>query len=360
MITVTARKRTAARRTSAAAAVVALFGCAAALLAGGCNRSQDTAPTTASSSGGSGTLTGDIKIDGSSTVFPLSEAYAEEFMKVNTGVKVTVGSSGTGGGFKKFGSGETDISGASRPIKTSEAEDCQKNGVEFVEIPIAFDGLSVVVNPKNTWASSLTVAELKKIWEPGSKVSNWSQVRAGFPNQPIKLYGAGTDSGTFDYFTDAICGKEGASRSDYTASEDDNTLVTGVAGDPGALGYFGYAYFEQNREKLKLVAVGDAAGAAIAPSPETIQNGTYQPLARPLFLYVSKSALARPEVQAYVKYFLSEGRALVKDVGYVPLPDRAYELVQARADKGTTGSLFSGGSQIGVKIEDLLTKEGGN
>ena len=341
----------------------ALLGCA--LFVGGCGRSgtEDAgenatgAPTSAAAGGAN--LSGEVKIDGSSTVFPLSEAYAEEFMKVNTGVRVTAGSSGTGGGFKKFANKETDISGASRPIKTEEAETCQKNGVEFIELPIAYDGLSVVVNPKNTWADALTVAELKKIWEPSSKVSNWSQVRAGFPNQPIKLYGAGTDSGTFDYFTDAICGKEGASRNDYTASEDDNTLVTGVAGDPGALGYFGYAYFEQNKEKLKALGVGDTAQNAVAPSPETIQNGTYQPLSRPLFLYVSKAALARPEVQAYVKYMLSEGRALVKDVGYVPLPDRAYELVQARADKNTTGSLFSGGSQVGVKIEDLLAKEGG-
>ena len=352
-------------RHSMAVALLAMLGCCVAVLAGGCNRSQDaasggdgaTGATTATSSGG-GNLSGEVRVDGSSTVFPLSEAYAEEFMRANPGVKVTVGSSGTGGGFKKFANKETDIGGASRPIKNSEAEACQKNGVEFIELPVAYDGLSVIVNPQNTWAESLTVAELKKIWEPNSTVSNWSQIRAGFPNRPLKLYGAGTDSGTFDYFTDAIVGEEGASRNDYTASEDDNTLVTGVGGDPGALGYFGYAYYEQNQDKLKVLGVGKDAGSAVKPSPETIQNGTYQPLSRPLFLYVSKSAMSRPEVQAYVKFLLRDGRSLVKDVGYVPLPDRAYELAQARADKGTAGSVFGGGSQIGVKIEDLLSKEG--
>lgn len=312
--------------------------------------------TAEGSGGGGGALSGEIKIDGSSTVFPISEAMAEEFMRENPGVRVTVGTSGTGGGFKKFMAKETDLSNASRPIKTEESEGAAKNGVEFIEVPVAYDGLSVVVHPKNTWATCLTMAELNKIWAPGSKVNNWSQVRAGFPSEPIKLYGAGTDSGTFDYFTDAVNGKEGASRADYTASEDDNTLVTGVAGDVGAMGYFGYAYYAENKDKLTLVSI-DGGDGCVAPSPETINTGTYQPMSRPLFLYVRKDAAERPEVKAFLRYYLKEGRELVKSVGYIPLPDKAYELAQSRLDKGVTGSLFSGGSQVGVKIEDLLAKE---
>jgi len=330
----------------------------AAALIGGCSGQKET-PTnsgTPSAGGGDQKLSGVIPLDGSSTVFPISEAVAEEFMRANPGVRVTVGISGTGGGFQKFGNKEIDISDASRPIKTSEAETARKNGVEFIEIPVAYDGLSVVVNPSNDWCESLTVEELKKIWEPNSKVNNWSQVRAGFPNRPLKLYGAGTDSGTFDYFTDAICGKEGASRADYTASEDDNVLVQGVAGDPNALGYFGFAYFEENQDKLKLVAVDNGKGP-VKPTPETINDGSYQPLSRPIFIYVRKDAADRPEVQAFVKFYLTEGRALVKSVGYIPLPDRAYELALERFEKRVTGSMFSGGSQVGVKIEDLLAKE---
>ncbi|MBA3726084.1 MAG: PstS family phosphate ABC transporter substrate-binding protein, partial [Armatimonadetes bacterium] len=289
-------------------------------------------------------------------VFPITEAVAEEFQKLNPSVKVTVGISGTGGGFKKFAIGETDIQNASRPIKDSEAEAAAAGGIEFVEIPVAFDGLSIVVNPQNTWASSLTVAELKKIWEPGSKINNWSQVRPGFPNKPIKLYGAGTDSGTFDYFTEAICGKEGASRPDYQASEDDNTLVTGVAGDPSALGYFGFAYYSENKDKLKLVGIDNGNGPVL-PNEATINDGTYAPLARPLFLYVAMKSAERPEVKAFVEFYLSAtGRQLVAEVGYVPLPDAAYELALKRFHEGKTGSLFSGGSQIGVKIEDLLKR----
>lgn len=316
--------------------------------------------TTAASgtTGGDGAkLSGEVKIDGSSTVAPISEAMAEEFQKANPDVRVTVGTSGTGGGFKKFGAKEIDISDASRPIKSEESTAAG----EFIELPVAYDGLAVVVNPQNTWAESLTVAELNKIWAPDSKVNNWSQVRAGFPSQPLKLYGAGTDSGTFDYFTDAVNGKEGASRSDYTMSEDDNTLVTGVAGDKGALGYFGLAYFEENKDKLKLLGIqGEGAATPVSPSEETVSNGTYQPLSRPLFIYVRKEAAQRPEVKAFIEFYLSDaGQGLVKEAGYIPLPPAAYAAVRQRFEAGTTGSVFAGGSQVGVKIEDLLAKEGG-
>ena len=331
----------------------AVITAAAFVLLAGCTRGGG------SGAAGGGSLSGTIQIDGSSTVFPISEAVAEEFQNANSNVRVPVGTSGTGGGFKKFANKEIDISDASRPIKKSEAEACQKNGVEYIELPVAFDGLSVVVHPSNTWVDHLTVAELKKIWEPGSKVNNWSQVRTGFPNRPLKLYGAGTDSGTFDYFTDAIVGEEGASRSDFTASEDDNVLVQGVSGDESALGYFGYAYFEENKSKLKLVPI-DGGQGPVAPSPETINTGTYQPLSRPLFIYVRTDSAEKPEVQAFLKFYLSEGRELVRQVGYIPLPDKAYELAQARFDKRTPGSVFAGGSQIGVKLEDLLAKEGGS
>lgn len=325
----------------------------AVVILAGCSGEKRAGPE---STGGTTGLSGRIVIDGSSTVAPISEAVSEEFKQIHQGVDVPVGTSGTGGGFKKFANKEIDIADASRPIKKSEEEAAHKNGVEFIELPIAYDGLSVVVNPKNTWATSLTVAELKKIWEPGSKINNWSQVRPGFPNKPLKLYGPGTDSGTFDYFTDAIMGKERASRPDYTASEDDNVLVQGVEGDEGALGYFGYAYYEENKDKLKLVAI-DAGTGPVLPSTETIQNGTYQPLSRPLFIYVRRDAADRPEVQEFVKFYLKEAKNLVRSVGYVPLPDRGYELALQRFEKRITGSVFAGGSQVGVKIEDLLSKE---
>lgn len=302
-------------------------------------------------------LSGRIRVDGSSTVYPITEAMAEEFQKLHNKVEITVGISGTGGGFKKFCNQETDMSDASRPIKAVEEEACKANGVEFIELPVAFDGLSVVVNPKNNWCDYLTVEELRRIWEPGSKINNWKDIRPGFPDKPLKLYGAGTDSGTFDYFTEAICGEEGASRSDYQASEDDNTLVMGVAGDEAALGYFGYAYYEENVDKLKLVAI-DGGGGPVAPSPETINNGSYAPLSRPLFIYVSVAAAARPEVQAFVQYILSvEGSKLVRQVGYIELPSEAYDLVRKRFEAQKTGSIFTGGSQVGVKLQDILSRE---
>jgi phosphate transport system substrate-binding protein len=323
------------------------------LAASGCGKSD--APD-ATSGTPSAPLSGTIVADGSSTVFPIAEAVGEEFQREHPDVRVQIGTSGTGGGFKKFANKETDISTASRPIKSGEAEAASKNGVEFIELPIAYDGLSLVVHPENNWCEHLTVDELKRIWEPSSKIKSWKEVRAGFPDVPLKLFGAGTDSGTFDYFTDAICGEEGASRSDYTASEDDNVLVQGVAGEKGSLGYFGYAYFEQNKDKLKLVAVDPGTGP-VAPSEESIVGGSYQPLSRPLFIYVRADAASRPEIAAFVDFFLTEGAALVKDVGYMPLPQNAYELIKRRFEAKTPGSVFAGGSQVGVKIEDLLAKE---
>ncbi|MDP3104151.1 MAG: PstS family phosphate ABC transporter substrate-binding protein [Candidatus Methanoperedens sp.] len=269
-------------------------------------------------------LSGTVKADGSSTVFPISEAVGEEFQKLHPNVRVTVGISGTGGGFKKFCAGETDISDASRPIKDSERELCAKNGITYEEFKVAFDGLSVMVNPQNTWADYLTVAELKKIWEPNSTVKTWKDVRLNFPNEKIILVGADTDSGTFDYFTETIVGKEKSSRSDYTASADDNMLVQAIAGEKYALGYFGYAYYVENPGKLKLVAI-DSGKGQILPSEQTINDGTYKPLSRPLFIYVNKESMKRPEVKEFVKYHLTEGKELVSQVGYVKMPDSVYE-----------------------------------
>ncbi|MCX7800800.1 MAG: PstS family phosphate ABC transporter substrate-binding protein [Fimbriimonadales bacterium] len=329
----------------------------AALMAIGCGGPKEEAGGGAASGGSeAGSLQGAVSIDGSSTVFPITQALAEEFMNENRGVNVTVAESGTGGGFKKFGRGEIDITGASRPIEPSEEELCKKNGVEYLEIPIAFDGLTVVVNPKNTWAESLTVAELKKIWEPASKVNNWSQVRAGFPNKPLKLYGPGTDSGTFDYFCEAINGGKGKSRSDYTASEDDNVLVQGVAGDEGALGYFGIAYFMENKDKIRAVKI-DGGEGPVEPSPETIRSGKYQPLSRPLFLYVNAKSLDKPQVKAFLEYCMDHAETLVGQVGYVALPAEAYGIGKKIVAERRTGSRFLGETAKGMKIEDVLARE---
>lgn len=284
--------------------------------------------------GAAGAVQGAVEVDGSSTVYPISEAVAEEFMIANEGnVRVTVGTSGTGGGFKRFCAGETDISNASRPIKPSEMEACEQAGVEPIEVPVAYDGLSLVVHPDNTWVDCLTVDELKRIWEPGSTVQRWSDVRQGFPSTEIKLYGPGTDSGTFDYFTEAIVGEEDASRADYTASEDDNVLVTGVAGDLGSLGYFGYAYYEENADNLKLLGV-DGGQGCVHPSPQTIENGTYAPLSRPMFIYVSRQALARPAVAEFVRFYMENARELAREVGYVALETGRYQ--QELEDLGLT------------------------
>ena len=257
-----------------------------------------------------GVLAQVIKIDGSSTVYPVTEAVAEEFQKANKGLKVTVGVSGTGGGFKKFCRTETDISNASRPISASEMADCKAAGVEYFELPVAFDALTVVINPRNTWLKQATVAELKKMWEPSAqgKVMRWNQVNPAWPDQPMKLFGAGSDSGTFDYFTEAIVGKSKSSRGDFTASEDDNVLVQGVAGDVNAIGYFGYAYYAENQGKLKALPIIEKDGKpAVSPSPETVIAGTYQPLARPIFIYVNAKSLAKPEVKKFVDFFMAQG-----------------------------------------------------
>jgi phosphate transport system substrate-binding protein len=303
-------------------------------------------------------LAGTIAIDGSSTVYPITEAVAEEFGKVQPGVRVTVGISGTGGGFKKFCAGETDLSDASRPIKQAEIDTAKGNKINFIELPIAYDGISVVVNPKNTWCKSLTIDELKAIWAPGSQVNNWSQVRKGFPNKPLKLYGPGTDSGTFEYFTEAVVGKAKESRADYTASEDDNVLVQGVAGDEGGLGYFGFAYYEENQRKLKVVSI-DAGKGAVTPSATTIANGKYAPLSRPLFIYISTAAAQRAEVKAFVDFYLKNAAKLSKEVGYVALPNTAMSLATKRWNDRKTGSVFNGqGATPGVTIEKLLKAEG--
>ncbi|MGH7793975.1 MAG: PstS family phosphate ABC transporter substrate-binding protein [Candidatus Binatia bacterium] len=300
-----------------------------------------------------------VEIDGSSTVFPVTEAVAEEFQKAKKGkIKVTVGISGTGGGFKKFCRGETDIQDASRPILKQEMEACKGAGVEYIELPIAFDALTVIVNPKNNWSPSMTVAELKKIWEPAAqgKITNWNQVRSNWPNAPLKLFGAGADSGTFDYFTEAITGKAKSSRGDFTASEDDNVLVQGVANDVNALGFFGYAYYAENTKKLKAVAVNNGKGA-VAPSEQTVLDGSYQPLSRPIYIYVSKKSLAKPEVREFVEFYLKNAPKLVKEVKYVPLPDKVYTLGASRVKSGKLGTAFGGSAEVGVTIDDLMKRE---
>ena len=300
-----------------------------------------------------------VAIDGSSTVFPVTEAVAEEFQKSKKGkIKVTVGISGTGGGFKKFCRGETDIQDASRPILKQEMDACKGAGVEYIELPIAFDALTVIVNPKNNWASSMRVGELKKIWEPSAqgKVTNWNQVRSSWPDAPLKLFGAGADSGTFDYFTEAITGKAKASRGDFTASEDDNVLVQGVANDVNALGFFGFAYYAENTKKLKAVAVDNGKGA-VTPSEKTVLDGSYQPLSRPIYIYVSKKALAKPEVREFAEFYLKSAPKLVKEVKYVPLPDKVYTLGASRVKSGKVGTAFGGHADVGVTIDDLMKRE---
>jgi len=334
---------------------------AAALLviaAAACQPAATATPPSPSSAQTPARLSGEIKVDGSSTVYPITEAVGEEFQKLQPDLKVVVGISGTGGGFKKFCNGETDISNASRPILQKEIDTCAQNGIEYIELPVAYDALSVVVNPRNDWVACMTVAELKNIWEPDAqgKITRWNQVRPEWPDAPLNLYGAGTDSGTFDYFTEAIMGKAKASRGDYTASEDDNVLVQGVANDQYALGYFGLAYYFENQDKLKTVAIDDGKGC-VPPSEETVRNGTYQPLSRPLFIYVSRKAADRPEVEAFVRFYLEEGPALVKQVGYVPLPDAVYQLALKRFEARKVGTLFKGEPPVGLSIEDLLKAE---
>lgn len=318
----------------------------------------------AQQAGGTGvpveSLEGTILVDGSSTVAPITSAVAEEFQKLNPGVRVPVGISGTGGGFKKFCAGETDISDASRPIKESEVEECNKNNIAYIELPVAFDGLAVLVNPANDFVDCLTVEELKTIWEPAAEgvIINWNQVRSDFPDRPLSLYGPGVDSGTYDYFTEAIVGEEGASRGDFLPSEDDNVLVQGISGDVNALGFFGLAYYEENADKLKLVGI-DNGGGCVLPSSETVAGGTYQPLSRPLFIYINKDRVEqKDEISAFITYFLDNAATLSAEVGYIPLTDEIYQLARTRFEKRITGSIFEGlGSTVGVSLEDLLLKE---
>ena len=307
-------------------------------------------------------LAGNITIDGSSTVFPITQAMAEDFQDANQEVKIAIGVSGTGGGFKKFCAGETDISNASRPIKKEEIEKCASAGVEYVELPVAFDALSVVVNPENDWAVCLKKEELEKIWQPTSqgKITNWKQVRSSFPDVAINLYGPGTDSGTFDYFTEAVNGKGGESRGDYTATEDDNVIVQGVGGDKGGLGYFGLSYLEENLTKVKPVSIDDDdpsnGEGCIEPSVATVESGMYQPLARPIFIYVKKESLQRPEVKAFVQYYLSkEHKPIIDEIGYIHLSDTVYDKAIARLEAQKTGTVFDKGTTVGVKLEEVLT-----
>ena len=324
-----------------------------AVLGSACNNSG-----TNSSSGESAV----IKIDGSSTVFPITEAVAEEFQREKQGkVQVTVGISGTGGGFKKFVRGEIDITDASRPILKEEMDQARANGIEYIELPIAFDALTVVVNKQNNWVDRMTVAELKTIWEPGAqgKITHWNQVRPEWPKEKLALFGAGSDSGTFDYFTEAIVGKPKASRGDYTASEDDNVLVQGVEGNRYALGYIPYAYFAPHSDRLKAVGIEwekNKVQGPVMPSPENVLAGTYNPLSRPLFIYVSRKSMDKPAVKEFVEFYLKHVGTLAKEVKYLPLPDNAYQVASERVRNLQTGTGFAGIPEVGLTVEEILKR----
>lgn len=300
---------------------------------------------------------GRISIDGSSSVYPITEAVAEEFRNDHGDIRVTVGVSGTGGGFKKFARGETDISNASRPIKEPEIKACQANGIGFIEIPVAYDGLAIVVSTSNNFVDYLTISELKKMWEPAAqeKVTSWKQIRNTFPDVPLRLYGAGTSSGTYDYFTEAVVGTAKSSRGDYTASEDDNVLVQGVSTDKGALGFFGLAYYEENKNKLKLVAI-DGGNGPVFPTSETVSSGSYSPLSRPEFIYVNAKSSQELVVQEFIRFYMQAAPALVKEVGYVPLPDTVYKLGYERFVKRKEGTLFSNRSTVGADLIKLMNE----
>ena len=312
---------------------------ALALLAAGCGGDDDEAAggdTAAATDGGAGgDLSGRIEADGSSTVAPLTTRAAERFQNENSGVQITVGVSGTGGGFERFCAGETDISNASRPIDEDEVAACEQEGVEYVEFQVANDALTVVANTENDWATCLTTDQLATIWGPDSNVSSWSEVDPAFPDEELTLYGPGTDSGTFDYFTDVINGEEGASRSDYSASENDNVIVQGVSGDEGALGYFGFSYYEENQDSLKALEV-DGGDGCVAPSVETAQDGTYKPLSRPLFVYARTESFQKPEVHAFVEYMLDNAVEIAEEADFVPLTDEQVE--KAKSDFEAAGA----------------------
>jgi phosphate transport system substrate-binding protein len=304
---------------------------------------------------------GVVKIDGSSTVYPITEGIAEDFQKSKkNAIKVTVGISGTGGGFKKFCRGETDISNASRPIQTKEMADCKAAGIEYFELPVAFDALTVVVNPKNSFLKEISISELKTMWEPAAqgKVLRWNQVNPAWPDAPLKLFGAGADSGTFDYFTEAVTGKAKSSRGDFTASEDDNVLVQGVAQDANALAFFGYAYYAENTQRLRAVPIVEKAGkAAVLPSEATVLSGTYQPLSRPIFIYINAKSMDKPEIKEFVSFYMKNVTKIAKEVKYVPLSQKAYDINMEHLAKGKKGTVFGGVSEVGITIEALLARE---
>lgn len=299
-----------------------------------------------------------VKVDGSSTVFPITEGIAEDFQKA-TKIKVTVGVSGTGGGFKKFCRGEIDVQNASRPITESEIQTCKQAGVVFLELPIAFDALTVVIHPKNTWARSMSVQQLKQIWEPiaQGKITHWNQIDPKWPNAPLKLFGAGTDSGTFDYFTEAIVGRSKASRGDFTASEDDNVLVLGVSRDVNSLGYFGFAYFAEHQDKLQPVAIVNKDGKSVAPSEKTVMDGTYNPLSRPIFIYVAVKSLDKKEVQRFVEFYMANVAKISREVKYIPFPDSVYKNnLKIIADR-RVGTIFGGHNVVGMTVEEMIKRE---
>ncbi|HEY9803528.1 MAG TPA: PstS family phosphate ABC transporter substrate-binding protein [Leptolyngbyaceae cyanobacterium] len=304
------------------------------------------------------TSTATITVDGSSTVYPITQAIAKEF-QANNNVKVQVNISGTSGGFAKFCAGQTNISNASRPITQAEMAECNRNGIRYVELPVAFDALTIAVHPQNNWAKDITIAELKKIWEPGAqgKITRWNQVRASWPDRPLNLYGAGKESGTFDYFTEAVTGKAKASRSDYTASEDDDVLVAGIAKDPNALGYFGYAYYEENQNKLKALPV-DSGKGAILPSRQTVEKSQYQPLSRPLFIYVNPWSIQnKSAIYQFVDFYIKQAPKTAIAVGYVPLPSEAYQINYVHLHQGKAGTVFAGKAQLDLTISELLRKQ---
>ena len=300
-----------------------------------------------------------VKIDGSSTVFPITEGIAEDFQKANKGLKVTVGVSGTGGGFKKFCRGETDISNASRPITQKEIDACKAQGITYYELPVAFDALTVVISPRNTFIQQLTPAELKTLWsaESQGKVTRWNQVNPSFPDQPISLFGPGADSGTFDYFTEAINGKSKSSRGDFTASEDDNVLVQGVSNNALGLAYFGYAYFAENASRLKAVPIVNSDGKTVSPSETSVMDGSYNPLSRPIFIYVNAASLNKPEVKQFIEYFMKHAAEISKEVKYVPLPSKVYAANLQHIQKGRVGTIFGGKNKVGLTVEELVTME---
>jgi phosphate transport system substrate-binding protein len=336
-------------RILAVLAGVAALSVATVLLVNGCG-SNSTSQSTL------------ITIDGSSTVYPATEAIAEEFQKEKKGaVKITVGISGTGGGFKKFCRGEKDISDASRPILQEEMAEARKHGISYIELPVCFDAMTVAVHPQNDWCSSITVAELKRIWEPEAqgKITHWNQIRSEWPNEKLVLFGAGSDSGTFDYFTEAVVGKAKASRGDFTASEDDNVLVQGIEGNKYALGYIPYVYYEANKHRMKAVAIQwekNVVKEPVLPSQESVLRGTYNPLSRPLFIYVSRKSAEKPEVREFVEFYMTKGPELVREVKYIPLPAKAYEMGLERFRKLQTGTGFGGVPEVGLPVEEILQR----